>query len=111
VLAVKDGCTAAANTVASGRQIPSEGGEFFGLAKAELRFPGFSVFDFGAFFEVGNLWLAMPTDLTRVRTVVGSGVRYVTPIGPLAFDLGVNLNPDRIINEPIVVAHFNIGVF
>lgn len=111
VLAAKDGCTSAANTVAGGRQIPSEGGEFFGLAKAEVRFPGFSVFDIGVFFEAGNLWLAMPTDVTRLRYVLGSGVRYVTPIGPLAVDVGVNLAPDLIINEPRVVAHFNIGVF
>lgn len=111
VLAVKNGCTAAANTVGAARQIPSEGGEFFGLAKVEARFPGFSVFDLGAFFEVGNLWLAMPTELTRLRYVLGGGVRYVTPIGPLALDLGVNLDPDLIINEPRVVVHFNIGVF
>ncbi len=110
VLAVKEGCTTAAATVANGRQIPSEGGEFYGLAKAEVRFPGFSVFDFGLFFEAGNLWLAMPNEL-RLRTVLGAGVRYNTPIGPLAFDLGWNLNPDRIINEPFVVLHFNIGVF
>lgn len=111
VLAVKEGCTTAAATVAAGRQIPSEGGEFYGLAKAEVRFPGFSVFDFGLFFEAGNLWLAMPTDFSRLRTVLGAGVRYNTPIGPLAFDLGWNLNPDRVINEPYVVLHFNIGVF
>lgn len=111
VLASKDGCTSAANTVGAGRQIPSEGGEFFGLAKAEVRFPGFSVFDLGVFFETGNLWLGMPNELTRLRYVLGSGVRYVTPIGPLALDLGVNLAPDLIINEPRVVAHFNIGVF
>jgi outer membrane protein insertion porin family len=114
VLASKSGCTSAANTVEAGRQIPSEGGEFFGLAKAELRFPGFSVFDVGVFFETGNLWLGMPSDLadlTRLRYVLGAGVRYVTPIGPLALDVGFNLAPDRIINEPMVVAHFNIGVF
>jgi outer membrane protein insertion porin family len=111
VLAGKSGCTAAARTIAEGRQVPSQGGEFFGLGKAELRFPGFSVFDLGLFFEMGNLWLAMPTDITRLRTVLGAGVRYVTPIGPLALDLGWNLNADSLINEPPVVLHFNIGVF
>lgn len=109
-LASKAGCSSAANTVAAGRQIPSEGGEFFGLGKTELRFSGLSVLDFGLFFEMGNLWLAMPTTL-RLRSILGAGVRYVTPIGPLAFDVGVNLLPDQIINEPFVVAHFNIGTF
>ncbi|MDX2009772.1 MAG: POTRA domain-containing protein [Myxococcaceae bacterium] len=111
VLAGKSGCTSAARTIAEGRQVPSQGGEFFGLAKAEVRFPGFSVFDLGLFYEMGNLWLAMPTDLTRLRTVVGAGLRYVTPIGPLALDVGWNLNADQRINEPPVVLHFNIGVF
>jgi outer membrane translocation and assembly module TamA len=43
--------------------------------------------------------------------VVGAGIRYATPIGPLALDVGVNLVPDVLINEPRVVVHFNIGVF
>jgi outer membrane protein assembly factor BamA len=111
VLASKSGCTSAARAIAEGRQVPSQGGEFFGLAKAEVRFPGFSVFDLGLFYEMGNLWLAMPNDLTRLRTVLGAGLRYVTPIGPLALDVGWNLNADQLINEPPVVLHFNIGVF
>lgn len=114
VLASKQGCTPAAQTVGAGRQIASQGGEFFALAKAEVRFPGVSIFDLGAFFEAGNLWLAQPSDLLgfgRLRYVVGAGIRYATPIGPLALDVGVNLVPDVLINEPRVVVHFNIGVF
>lgn len=110
VLASKAGCSSAANTVLAGRQVPSQGGELFALFKTELRFPAFSVFDLGVFFETGNLWLAVPETLT-FRPVVGAGVRYVTPIGPLALDLGWNLDPDVVINEPRFVVHFNIGVF
>lgn len=110
VLASKDGCSSAAKTVIAGRQVPSQGGELFALFKSEIRFPAFSVLDLGVFFEMGNLWLAVPTTLS-LRPVVGAGVRYVTPIGPLALDLGVNLAPDLVINEPQFVVHFNIGVF
>lgn len=110
VLAGKDGCSSAARTVLAGRQVPSQGGELFGVFKSELRFPAFSVFDLGVFFEAGNLWLAAPTTFT-LRPVVGVGLRYVTPIGPLALDVGVNLTPDVLINEPPVVVHFNIGGF
>ena len=110
VLAVKDGCSSAAKTVLAGRQVPSQGGELFALFKGELRFPALSVFDLGVFFEMGNLWLAVP-DAFSLRPVVGAGVRYVTPVGPLALDFGVNLVPDLLINEPRVVVHFNIGVF
>ncbi|MFZ5439623.1 MAG: POTRA domain-containing protein [Myxococcota bacterium] len=110
MLATKAGCSSAAQTIAAARQVPSQGGELFALFKAELRFPAFSVFDLGVFFETGNLWLAVPERLT-FRPVVGTGLRLGTPIGPLAVDLGVNLAPDLVINEPQVVLHFNIGVF
>jgi len=111
VLAAKDGCSSAANTIATGRQVPSQGGEFFTVFKAELRIPGFSVFDVGIFVEAGNLYLAMPKDPLVFRYIVGAGLRYVTPIGPLALDIGVNPGFDYLINEPPVVVHFNIGVF
>jgi outer membrane protein assembly factor BamA len=110
ILASKTGCSSAANTVLAGRQVPSQGGELFVLFKAEVRFPAFSVFDLGVFFETGNLWLAVPESIS-LRPVVGAGLRYVTPIGPLALDVGVNLAPDLVINEPQFVVHFNIGVF
>jgi outer membrane protein insertion porin family len=110
IVASKAGCSSAAGTILAGRQVPSQGGELFALGKAEVRFPAFSVFDLGVFFEAGNLWLGVP-DALSVRPVVGAGVRYVTPIGPLALDVGFNLTPDLVINEPQFVVHFNIGVF
>ena len=111
VLAVKDGCSSAAKTILGGRQVPSQGGELFAVFKAELRFPAFSVFDLGVFFEAGNLWLSLPNKVGPFRPVVGVGLRYMTLIGALALDLGVNLAPDLVINEPQFVVHFNIGVF
>ncbi len=111
LLATKDGCSSAAKTIVAGRQVPSQGGELFAVFKAELRFPAFSVLDLGVFFEAGNLWLTLPNTVGPFRPVVGVGVRYVTVIGALALDLGVNLAPDLVINEPQFVVHFNIGVF
>lgn len=113
-LASNAGCTDAAVVLNSGREIPSEGGELFTLYKTELRFPlpAFPALDTGVFFEAGNLFLNQnefrPLDL---RYIAGAGIRYVTPIGPLAFDLGVNLFPDTSINEPTVTLHFSIGLF
>ena len=43
--------------------------------------------------------------------MAGSGLRYVTPVGPLALDVGVNLAPDALVNEPAFNLHFNIGLF
>jgi outer membrane protein insertion porin family len=110
VLAVKDGCTSAAQAILADRQVPSQGGELFALLKAELRLPVLGALELGLFVEAGNLWLATPQAIA-LRTIAGGGLRYATPIGPLALDLGVNLAPDVIINEPAVVVHFNIGVF
>ncbi len=111
-LANPSGCTPAASILRSGRELPSEGGELFMLGKAELRFPVFGAFDLGVFFEAGNLWLDRTKhDVRQLRYVAGTGLRYVTPIGPLVLDLGWNLMPDPTVNEPTFQLHFNIGLF
>lgn len=108
----RSGCTSVSRAIEAGREIPSEGGEFFDLGKVELRLPVFRSVDLGLFFEAGNLWLSPATlSLMDVRTVTGVGVRYGTPIGPLALDLGVNLFPDRLVNESAANLHFSIGLF
>ena len=43
--------------------------------------------------------------------VPGVGLRYVTPIGPLALDAGWNPFVDTAVNEPAVSLHFNISLF
>jgi outer membrane protein assembly factor BamA len=106
------GCTPDAKLLREGREVPSEGGDLFTLLKSELRFPVLSAVDLGVFFETGNLWLdAGKYDPWKLRYVAGAGVRYGTPIGPIAFDLGVNLAPDLQINEPRANLHFSIGLF
>jgi outer membrane translocation and assembly module TamA len=111
IVASKDGCSSAAKTILGGRQVPSQGGELFAVFKAELRFPALNSVDLGVFFEAGNLWISIPNTVGPFRPVTGVGLRYVTLIGALALDVGVNLAPDLVINEPRFVVHFNIGVF
>ncbi len=36
-----------------------------------------------------------PTDLDYDSDAFGVGLRYKTPVGPLSFDVGYNLNPPR----------------
>jgi len=106
------GCTPSAQTLQRGEELPSEGGELFTLGKAELRFPAFKSVDLGVFFETGNLWLsASRYDPLALRYVAGAGIRYLTPVGPLALDLGFNLNPDHVVNEPTAALHFSVGLF
>jgi outer membrane protein assembly factor BamA len=111
-LAYPAGCTATAGTLLRGEELPSEGGELFTLGKAELRFPLYGALDLGVFFEAGNLWLsAARYDPLALRYVAGMGVRYLTPVGPLALDLGFNLRPDPVVNEQAFALHFSVGLF
>lgn len=106
------GCTPSGIVLNEGNQLPSEGGLLFTLLKAEVRFPLVSGFDLGIFFEAGNLWAA--PSLFRpftLRPCAGVGLRYETPIGPLALDLGFNLAPDSALNEQIAALQFSVGLF
>ena len=46
------------------------------------------------FVDAGNVWAAsMGFNLGELRYAVGPGLRYQTPIGPIRFDIGYQLNP------------------
>jgi outer membrane protein assembly complex protein YaeT len=106
------GCTERGRRIADGERPVSEGGEAYVLAKAELRVPVRGSLEAGLFVDLGNLWL----DPERYRVVdlranAGFGLRFVTPIGPAAIDFGLNLEPDRDVNERTFAPHFTIGLF
>ncbi|WP_239013893.1 POTRA domain-containing protein [Archangium violaceum] len=106
------GCSLEQLTILGGQAPVSEGGELFTLGKAELRIPVQSSFNLGLFLEAGNLWLDRTNlDFSALRYSTGMGFRYVTPVGPLAFDVGINLDPDETLNEPLWQLHFSIGTF
>jgi hypothetical protein len=90
------------------------GGEFFYLVRAELRFPIYGAIHGAVFTDLGNHW-ADPTlivfNADFVRPTLGFGGRVVTPVGPLAIDLGFNPMVREALNEPIVAVHFSLGVF
>jgi outer membrane protein assembly complex protein YaeT len=51
---------------------------------------------FGAvlFFDTGNVWAeSWGMHFNDLRRAVGTGLRYQTPVGPLRFDVGYQLNP------------------
>nr|WP_224244356.1 outer membrane protein assembly factor [Hyalangium gracile] len=106
------GCSSELSAVIAGQAPLSQGGELFTLGKAELRLPAFSSLDLGLFFEAGNLWGDRTNfEPTVLRYTAGAGLRYLTPVGPLSFDMGFNLDPDETFNEPTTQFHFSIGVF
>ncbi|RME24004.1 MAG: outer membrane protein assembly factor [Deltaproteobacteria bacterium] len=91
----------------------SLGGTVMLVLKSELRFPLAGDWLEGAvFLDLGNLWVRpenfLPYDL---RPSAGAGIRFITPVGPLAFDLAFNLAPDQARREQAWFLHFNVGIF
>ncbi len=69
-----------------------------------------------AFVDGGNVWAGdMQYKLGDLRYAVGPGLRYQTPVGPIRFDLGYQLNPiDGLLVDGKPQArrwriHFSIG--
>jgi outer membrane protein assembly complex protein YaeT len=109
---VDPGCTERGRRVADGGIAVSEGGEAYVLFKAEVRLPLRGSLEAGFFADLGNLWLNPHlANLTELRADVGVGLRFVTPIGPAALDVGFNVTPDDRLNERIVAPHFTVGLF
>jgi outer membrane protein assembly factor BamA len=97
------------------------GGNLMLNPKLELRIPVHPPFDTVLFTDAGNIWHDpnyIFTNGINLRVTAGTGVRIETPIGPLAFDYGVNLsrlfsspeNPRRTY-EDFGAFHFAIGLF
>jgi outer membrane protein insertion porin family len=90
-------------------------GDFFYLLRAELRFAIVGDLQGGIFADVGNVWAdadsVQPGDLIRLRWTAGIGIRYATPVGPLAVDYGFNLTRREDRGEPFGALHFSIGLF
>jgi outer membrane protein assembly complex protein YaeT len=106
------GCTERGSRIAGGLRPVSEGGEAFLLGKAELRLRLRGSLEAGLFADVGNLWLdPRHYRLLDLRANVGFGLRFVTPIGPAALDVGFNVTPDERLNERGIAPHFTIGLF
>ncbi|RMG20909.1 MAG: outer membrane protein assembly factor [Deltaproteobacteria bacterium] len=111
-LLVRDACSPDILAVIEGDRPLSVGGQTFVLVKSELRFPIWKSLKGGVFVDVGNLWEdESRIDLLALRTAAGAGIRVDTPVGPIAFDVGVNLAPDPLLNEKPVDFHLRIGLF
>lgn len=91
------------------------GGDAFLTMRGELRFPIFGGIAGGLFVDAGNIWSTAENAFSpfSLRTAVGAGVRYITPVGALALDYGLNLEPRRFgaLDEPSGAVHFSVGLF
>jgi outer membrane protein insertion porin family len=100
------------------------GGDIFVNPRAELRIPITGSVQTALFLDSGNLWSslrAFEQQGFRLRYAAGSGIRISTPVGPLVFDYGFNL--ERVLDqldsrrkrqrfwESLGAFHFSIGLF
>lgn len=99
------------------------GGEAVAIFNAELRMRISKSFELVLFGDVGNVWLDTSIDddaallleqskigtepFGSVRTDLGLGLRYRTPVGALRVEYGFNLDPVR--GEPSGKFFFSIG--
>lgn len=74
---------------------PIRGGDLLLNQRVELRIPIKKPVETVLFVDVGNLWVDPKYPFERgafpMRAALGSGLRFQTPVGPLAFDVGFNL--------------------
>jgi len=73
--------------------IPVGGNSMLAMS-AELRTNLFGNLGGVLFIDAGNVWENSGAfDLNDLRYAIGPGLRYQTPIGPIRFDVGFQLNP------------------
>lgn len=84
------------------------GGDTLIAGKTQLQYLADESLSTHIFFDFGNVFLRdyefNPFDL---RTSVGVGFQYLSPIGPIGFDVGSPL--DERSGEPSVRVHFSVG--
>jgi outer membrane protein assembly complex protein YaeT len=91
-------------------KVAIRGGDVFINPRIELRIPLAGPIQTVIFADSGNVWVD-PTRINpfNLRYTGGTGVRLITPIGPVAVDYGLNLS--RRFWEDIGAFHFSIGLF
>ena len=81
--------------------VPVGGRQLF-ILNSEVRFPLYLMKALGGvvFYDGGNVYSAinLPSFFHGYTNTVGIGLRYATPIGPVRFDIGRNMNPVAGIN-------------
>ena len=93
-----------------------QGGNVMVVLNGELRVPMTRDFGVVGFIDAGNVYdLVNNVSLGQVRTAIGFGVRYRSPIGPVRVDLGFKLDRqefgsgDDRRREPLSALHISIG--
>jgi outer membrane protein insertion porin family len=80
------------DTIKDGFPIGGNGETIF---NAELRSPVRKGLQGVGFVDTGNVFAhAVDIDLLALRTAIGFGLRYKSPVGPIRFDMGFKVRPE-----------------
>ena len=89
------------------------GGNGLAVVNIELRSPYWKGLGGVGFFDAGNVFrLASDIRVTDFRPAAGAGLRYRSPLGPLRFDVGFNLDPQLLPTGALergTVFHLSLG--
>jgi outer membrane protein insertion porin family len=84
------------------------GGDTMLATKTQFQYLATDSLNTHLFFDMGNVWLRhREFELSDIRKSVGIGFQYLSPIGPIGFDIGRPL--DEKSGEPSVRVHFSVG--
>jgi outer membrane protein insertion porin family len=84
------------------------GGDTMLAAKTQFQYLAADSFSTHLFLDFGNVWLRhREFELSDIRKSMGIGFQYLSPIGPIGFDVGRPL--DEQSGEPSVRVHFSVG--
>jgi outer membrane protein assembly complex protein YaeT len=89
------------------------GGNAVVIFNGELRVPLFGGVGVVGFFDTGNVFKrTSDIDLGQLRSAVGFGVRYRSPVGPIRIDLGIKVNRKELVAgsfEQRSALHISLG--
>jgi outer membrane protein insertion porin family len=87
------------------------GGNGMVIFNAELRAPVHGAIGVVAFIDSGNVFAnASDIALTELRSAVGFGIRYKSPVGPIRVDLGFKVHRDVIAGSREALTALNISL-
>jgi len=79
------------NGQATGPIAPLGGNGLF-ITNLEYRFPIFSTVGGALFTDIGNVFAHSTLEFNNLRYGIGTGIRYLSPVGPLRLDVGYKLH-------------------
>jgi len=95
------------------QDVREPGGTSMLTLRGELRIPLVGALSVGLFCDAGNTW-RLQENLWRdfdMRVTLGGGLRYRSPVGPIALDGGFVVRSHKQWEEVPGAVHFSIGLF